>query len=111
MKIFLGQFYAVMILHKDLVQFGGPGTELAQRCPRNCPWIVLATKITEKEGIVPKVIVGRISIISILSPVASLQIGGFGFLFMACHTITLQYGLDQAGETERIRAIDVRLDP
>ena len=73
MKIFLGQFYAVMILHKDLVQFGGPGTELAQRCPRNCPWIVLATKITEKEGIVPKVIQGRISIISILSPVASLQ--------------------------------------
>jgi len=99
-----------MSVPKDLVQLGSPGAELTGDSPRNGPWIVCAANTAEKEGILSEVIVRGIPVIRVLFPVAFPQVGRFGVLFVTCHTITLEYRLDEAGKAERVGALDVGLD-
>lgn len=99
-----------MSILEDLVKFGGPGAEPARYGPWNGPWIVFVANTAEKEGIFSEVIVGGIPVIRILLPVAFSQVDCCRLLFMTCHTITLEYRLNQAGKTKWFGAIDIGLD-
>ncbi len=99
-----------MSILEDFVKFGGPGAKPARYGSRSGPGIVFIAKTAKKEGIFPQVIIGSISVIRILFPVALSQTKSCGFLFVTFRTVTLQYRLHKVGKAERIGAVNVGFD-